>query len=95
MLYHHMELFYKSSFRYVLTQEMWKYLCPCLCTDSGTVRTASGLRAMVAVNFKIHHSFIGVEMCILQPMKYNRWKILHAGYYASADKLDWVKDIWS
>lgn len=58
-----------------MTQEMWKYeplnLCVLVyvCTGNGTVVIAVGPRAIIAANFKMHHSFIGVEMCILEPIK--------------------------
>lgn len=54
---------------------MWKYeplnLCVLVyvCTGNGTVVIAVGPRAIIAANFKMHHSFIGVEMCILEPIK--------------------------
>lgn len=38
-------------------------------TDDGTVMIAKGPRTIIAANFKMHHSFIGVEMCILEPVK--------------------------
>lgn len=86
------------TLRYVLLQEIWKSesLCASLCMhrQRNGVMIATGPAAVTAVNSKMHLYFTGVEMCILQSMKYNRWKTLHTGCYPSTDNLDWVENFW-
>ena len=43
------------------------YVLVYVCTGIGTI--VIGPRAIIAVSLKMHHFFIGVEMCILEPMK--------------------------